>query len=645
MKPIIVLFTIILIFKSVSAFGSGLQSPFILGSGARSLGMGRAYVAVANDPTSIFWNPAGLATINQKGFTLFHTNLFLDTNYDFIGYTYPTPNSGVIGLAAFRLDVSDIEVRDKGNNLSGYFKDTQSNYIISYSKELSTYFKRCYPLSGGINLKIATHKSGQYSSTGVGADTGLLYQPFDFIRVGINLQNILEPKIRLKTDETNLPFNLKTGICISFNCSQSLSDKLILALDMDKPKGINPEYHIGLEYSLWKELLSLRVGLDKKDVTAGAGINYKGISLDYCFSKQDLDTTQKFSMTLQFGLTMEQIRQRLRQQSEAEVNKLLEIELAKKEDAQIKEAMTKGKKYLKNKEYKEAIFQFEKILDIKPECKEAEEVLQKIKEQLEMAEFKQQFQTNLFKAREYFSQQNYAMADIEYKQVLKMDAGNLEAVKQLETIKKLTEKGGSTSIGSSISIENQNANIVSQLLPATSTHLPIEKETAKYKAEVYMEEGISDYEAKRYKDAIKNLDKAVSLNKELNQAKDYLQKAQDNFSKERKKVVEKDKALLLKISQSYDRGLEYFKHGKLDKAIKEWEFVHKELPSYEQVESNLIKSYLFNGLDIYNSGNLEESIKIWEKILRIAPQNTKAMRYINRARIEAEKIGQIKAKR
>ena len=36
-----------------------------LGVGARAMGMGSAYVAVADDPTALHWNPAGLASFHQ----------------------------------------------------------------------------------------------------------------------------------------------------------------------------------------------------------------------------------------------------------------------------------------------------------------------------------------------------------------------------------------------------------------------------------------------------------------------------------------------------------------------------------------------------------------------------------------------------
>ena len=43
-----------------------------IGVGARATGLGESFVAVANDPTAIFWNPAGLASIQRQEVSLSH---------------------------------------------------------------------------------------------------------------------------------------------------------------------------------------------------------------------------------------------------------------------------------------------------------------------------------------------------------------------------------------------------------------------------------------------------------------------------------------------------------------------------------------------------------------------------------------------
>ena len=43
-----------------------------LGVGARAMGMGSAYVAIADDPTALYWNPAGLASVTKTQVTAMH---------------------------------------------------------------------------------------------------------------------------------------------------------------------------------------------------------------------------------------------------------------------------------------------------------------------------------------------------------------------------------------------------------------------------------------------------------------------------------------------------------------------------------------------------------------------------------------------
>lgn len=49
---------------ATSAFGSGFQ---LTAQGSRAMGMGMAYTAVASDSTAIYYNPAGLAFLDDKG--------------------------------------------------------------------------------------------------------------------------------------------------------------------------------------------------------------------------------------------------------------------------------------------------------------------------------------------------------------------------------------------------------------------------------------------------------------------------------------------------------------------------------------------------------------------------------------------------
>ena len=76
---------------------AGTQSIFNFGFSARAMGLGRAYVALADDPSAVFWNPAGLEYVPRISFSLFHTSLYEGATYDFIGFVYPTLQFGTAG--------------------------------------------------------------------------------------------------------------------------------------------------------------------------------------------------------------------------------------------------------------------------------------------------------------------------------------------------------------------------------------------------------------------------------------------------------------------------------------------------------------------------------------------------------------------
>ena len=61
-----------------------------LGVGGRALGMGGASVAVANDITAGYWNPAGLAHMNYPQISLMHEEHFGSlVNYNYAAVAIP----------------------------------------------------------------------------------------------------------------------------------------------------------------------------------------------------------------------------------------------------------------------------------------------------------------------------------------------------------------------------------------------------------------------------------------------------------------------------------------------------------------------------------------------------------------------------
>jgi hypothetical protein len=77
--------------------------------GARAVGMGSAFVTLSDDPTGIYWNPAGLAQISSAQAMFSHTAWLLDISFDFAAVTIPLQGLGTLGVSAIFLTMDDME--------------------------------------------------------------------------------------------------------------------------------------------------------------------------------------------------------------------------------------------------------------------------------------------------------------------------------------------------------------------------------------------------------------------------------------------------------------------------------------------------------------------------------------------------------
>ena len=68
------------------------------GAGARSLGMGRAFLAVSDDASATYWNPAAMVQLERKELMGLQAQLAGETNFTFLSYVSPSSKSSAWGF-------------------------------------------------------------------------------------------------------------------------------------------------------------------------------------------------------------------------------------------------------------------------------------------------------------------------------------------------------------------------------------------------------------------------------------------------------------------------------------------------------------------------------------------------------------------
>jgi hypothetical protein len=260
------------------------------GAGARSMGLGRAFTGLADDPSAVIYNPAGLAQQNPLQITLQHVVLFYDTMYDFAAVTYPVSGIGTFAGSFVRLGSTGFDSRDAQWQTTGNFGVINQAFILSYAKDLNSM------LAGGVNIKLISETVNDKSAMGYGADAGIMFTPNEMVSFGLSLINIIPASLKLSDTAEAFPITLKFGMAFKF-----LGDRVIPLLDFEKAFSKKDfKFRLGLEAYPIQDL-ALRVGLDETELTFGAGYLIKPVRIDYSISSQQLGLTHRVSMTMAFG--------------------------------------------------------------------------------------------------------------------------------------------------------------------------------------------------------------------------------------------------------------------------------------------------------------------------------------------------------
>lgn len=363
-KKVLSVFTLLFICSCVTFGQVGITSvPFLqIEPDSRAAGMGNTGVALADNASAVFWNPAGLAFQKGNQVNITHSEWLpafnADLFYDYLVGKYHVKGIGTIGAHITYLNLGEQLRTDETGLEQDRFKSYEFAAGFSYGLKLN----KNWSLGTGFRFIYSSLADGRVSGqsinpgSSVGVDLSGLYKSNSFtligkeanINAGLNISNI-GPGVHY-TDNAQkdpLPTIFRIGWALNTTLDDNGIHKVTIANDISKvmarldsdgnPKGVMsslfsswgsftrnngtqditlslPEQLMiasGVEY-WYNDLFAIRGGYyyedpnngDRQYMTLGAGIRYKFVGIDFSYINTLGDQEHPLANTTRFGLLL-----------------------------------------------------------------------------------------------------------------------------------------------------------------------------------------------------------------------------------------------------------------------------------------------------------------------------------------------------
>jgi hypothetical protein len=316
--------------QGVTKVGTTAANFLAIDVGPRANGMGSAFVSVADDPTAMYWNPAGIAQISNLDTYFSSARWLADLSFNYAGIVLGFGDLGNLGVNATFLTMDKIEqttiLRPDG---TGVFFDAASYaFGLTYARNLTDRF------SIGLNAKYINERLYNESANGFALDVGALFDTQLYgLKLGMSISNYgtkmkmegrdltvqVDPDPSLSGNNPNINTGFQTDaydLPIMFRVGMSMdvlkgiaNSNFIVSADALHPSDDVESVNVGGEY-IFNNMLALRIGykgLFAKDsqqgLNYGGGINYtiSDIRLHFDYSYIDfgvLKSVHMFSLGL-----------------------------------------------------------------------------------------------------------------------------------------------------------------------------------------------------------------------------------------------------------------------------------------------------------------------------------------------------------
>jgi len=299
-----------------------------IGVGSRAVALGGAYVAVANDASALFWNPAGIASVGNQSMHFTHVAWWSTIRLNAAAYALRLGTQGALGASVTVLSMDPMPVTTEltPEGTGETFTSTDLMIGLSYARALTDKF------NVGLTVKYVQENIWNESASGVAFDVGTQYTLwFNDFTIGMSLTNFggdlkmdgrdLEfkynrdptaiPKERLapaklEPSDYPLPLHFQVGAAMNLYKSENFGWKI--AADVTHPNDNYERVNVGTEVGVFERLFlraGYRYNYDDEDLTLGIGValpigDSKAL-FDYAYSRYNLlPSIHRFSVGFDF---------------------------------------------------------------------------------------------------------------------------------------------------------------------------------------------------------------------------------------------------------------------------------------------------------------------------------------------------------
>lgn len=575
---------------------AGRESPFSLGIGARALSLGSGFTALADDASLLYYNPAGLSFLSNQEVSFMHATLFEGTNYNFAGWVVPIGDRSGTGIGVMRIGTDNIIGRENFVVTdTSSFSHTQ--IVFAYANKLSN------RLSLGGNFKVINQSFGSLSDFAYAGDLGLMGRITNSLSIGLIARDLITPDLKLDSISEKSPRSFTLGAALN---KLSLSDQLQLSItaDLEKINDRDPLFHGGAE-ALFSNRYAIRAGLDKSNISLGAGLQVAQLRIDYAYRAMDiLGDSHRFSLTWLLGVP--------KQAEPIIIDRMIEPEpIVLTEEQQVALAAKQtAHRFFQNSELDSALHYYRVTLEHDPADEEARRMIAAIETTLEAEKHQRQVEQEQFtdryyhQAYQFYNKRFYSAASDLLALILEIDPGYSRASDLMSQIDKARQDEIS-----SLMARADSAKAESRLVDEITTYNRI----LEIKADL---QSVIDAKAK----AQAGLDMTQQLNLGIRL-----------YTQGRYHIARRHFEAVLRANSSDEVALDYIE--KIKGALA-------GPSSLEELQQNKeIWELYLNGIRSMRKAEYQKAIDDWEKILEVFPNNVNTLNNLEQARLrlQAEK--------